>query len=159
VRIGLWVLSSLVAFPVAWACSTCVRDIADPAEYDKEAWDTSATVFVARVTKAEARDIGDSSVEVTYTIEPEEVFRGEPAIVKRVFSVRTVNGWLAEMARVDCGYISVAPGDRLLIFAMADGVVSLGPCSASQVIEGKGVTKPERIAGSLKRLRRWRAGS
>jgi hypothetical protein len=142
--------------PVAWACSACVRDIANPADYDRRSWDTSSIVFVARVTKAEARDVGNSTVEITYSIEPEEVFKGEPSAVKRVYSQRTVNGWEAGFRLSDCGYVSVAPGDRLLIFATSDSEVMLGLCSASQVIEGVGVTKPERIAGSLKRLRRWR---
>jgi len=156
-RIGLLCLASLgVVVPVAWACSACVRDISDPADYDKRSWDGSSTVFVARVTKAEARDIGNSSVEITYSIEPEEVFKGEPSAVKRVYSQRTVNGWEAGLRVTDCGYMSVAPGDRLLIFATSGSEVMLGLCSSSQVIEGVGVTKPERVAGSLKRLKRWR---
>jgi hypothetical protein len=156
-RMGLLGLASLiVVVPVAWACSACDRDIADPADYDKRSWDGSSTVFVARVTKAEARDVGNLSVEITYSIEPEEVFKGEPSAVKRVYSQRTVNGWEASLRFVDCGHVSVTPGDRLLIFAASDGEVMLGLCSASQVIEGVGATKPVRIAGSLKRLRRWR---
>ena len=155
-RMGLLGLSSLVVIPIAWACSTCARDIADPAEYDKRSWDAASTVFVARVTKAEAHDVGGSSVEITYTVEPEEVFKGQPSAVKRVYSQRTVNGWQASMRIIDCGYVSVAPGDRLLIFATTDAEVMLGECSQSQLIEGKGVARPERIAGSLKRLRSWR---
>jgi len=77
--------------------------------------------------------------------------------VTRVYSRRTVNAWKADLRIMDCGYVSVAPGDRLLIFATSDNSeVMLGLCSASQVIEGASVADPERIAGSLKRLSRWR---
>jgi hypothetical protein len=156
-RLGLLGLASLVVIvPVAWACSACGRDVIDPAEYDKQAWDGSSVVYVGRVTRAEARDRGNSSFEITYSVEPEEVFKGQPSSVKRVYSERPVNGWQSRMQIVDGGSVSVAPGDRLLIFGTPEGEALLGLCSASQVIEGRGVSQPERIAGSLKRLRSWR---
>lgn len=156
-RWGLLGSASLVVIvPVAWACSACGRDIIDPAEYDKQAWYGASVVYVGRVTQAQARDRGNSSFEITYSVEPEEVFKGQPSSVKHVYSERTVNGWQSGIKVVDCGSVSVAPGDRLLIFATPAGEALLGLCSASQVIEGLGVSKPERIAGSLKRLRSWR---
>jgi hypothetical protein len=49
-----------------------------------------------------------------------------------------------------------ATWDRLLIFATSGDEVMLGQCSQSQLIEGNGIAKPERMAGTLKRVRSWR---
>lgn len=156
-RTGLLLgLSALMALPVAWACGACLRDIADPAEYDKQTWDAAPAVFIARVTKAEASNVGGTSVEVTYTVESEEVLKGDPSTVKRVFTRRTVDRWDAGLKTIDCGYTSIAPGDRLLIFGTPEGDAVLSSCTASQVIEGKDLAHPERIAATLKRLRSWR---
>lgn len=151
-----WIaIVGILAVPVAWACSACLKDIQSPEEFDRRVWEQAAHVFVGLVLKAELQYQANTESEVIYEVRPEEVFKGDPAAVKRVFSQRHIDSWDSELKTISCGYISVAPGDRLLVVAGPDGRAALGHCSGSRVIEGAEAPADHEVKATLNRFRRW----
>jgi hypothetical protein len=147
------VVLALIA-PVAWACSACIRDI-DPEEFDRRSWEAAPAVFIGRVTKAEEHLVGEENSEIVYDVLPEEVLKGRPEDVKRIFSRRPVNAWNSNLQMITCGSIAIAPGDRLLVVADSSSIAVLGGCTSSRVVEGRDAAPPAQVDATLKRLRKW----
>jgi hypothetical protein len=158
-HVGL-ALSLLAAMlPVlGWACSSCLKQTMDPLQFDERAWRQSSTVFVALVTHAELVRLPGRSAEIQYRWETEEVFKGDPARVRRVFSARSIAAWQSGLEEGGCASVSISPGDRLLIFdTPPDEFVVIGACSASRVIEGVSAGATTDVRATLERLKRWAA--
>jgi hypothetical protein len=128
----------------------------DPQQFDERAWRQSRTVFVALVTDAELVRLPGRSAEIQYRWETEEVFKGDPARVRRVFSGRSISAWQNAIEEVSCASVSISPGDRLLIFdTPPDNFVVVGACSASRVIEGVSAGPSADVRATLERIKRW----
>jgi len=145
----------VVGAPLAWACSACVKDIMSKEDFDRRSWESASDVFVGFVESAHMQRREHAPAEISYELRAEETFKGDPDQVKRVYSSRMVREW-GEPEYFACGDVSVAAGDRVLVFADSEGNASLGRCSATRVIEGVDASSRDDVQATLARLREWR---
>lgn len=139
---------------IALACGACIKSIMSAAEYDERSWQSSEHVFLGLVTSAELVSRAGAGPEIVYKVKPEEIFKGNPASITKVYSTRIINGWNVALEEVGCGSITIGVGDRVLLFSRPDNTAYLGFCSASRVIEGVGADAG--VDATLGRLRQWR---
>lgn len=135
----------------AIACSACIKDIFSPEEFDRRSWDSSEHVFVGLVVRTEL--VRDTN-EIRYTIDPEEIFKGDPSLVSQVSGRRNIDEWNG-LQTVSCGDLIVSAGDRVLVFASAEGRANLGICSASRRVERSSSPLSRQVESTLARLRDW----
>lgn len=140
---------------IALACSACIKSIMSAAQYDEQSWQSSEHVFLGLVTSAELVLRAGAGPEIVYKVEPEEVFKGSPASITKVYSTRIINGWNVALEEVGCGSITIGAGDRVLLFSRPDSTAFIGTCSASRVIEG--VDADAGVDATLGRLRQWQS--
>src|SRR5262245_5739027 len=82
----------VLAAPMAWACSHCLKDIVSLAEFDRLAWESSDRVFVGIVTAAASSRLDEVTLEIDYRLDVEEVFKGVgDAFDGRIFTRRSVS--------------------------------------------------------------------
>jgi hypothetical protein len=151
VKKTLGIVAAYLLSSAAIACSACLRDILSPEEFDRRGWDSSAHVFVGLVVRSE---LVRGENEILYAVDPEEVFKGDPTAVNRISSRRHIDEW-GGLQAVSCGDAVVSAGDRVLIFASADGRSNLGRCSESRVIERASGPISRDDLSTLERLRDW----
>lgn len=147
----------VMAVPTAWACGVCIRSIMSPSEFDQRSWDSNQNVYVGVVSKAELSYPTDSMPVVRYTLQVDEVFKGNPDNSGPIQSKRTVRPWDSEVEEWVCGVAEVFVGDRLVVFSNPNESVHVGSCSATRVIETMNVTISSESRDTLERLRGWRS--
>lgn len=152
---ALMLSGSLVGMSASVACSHCAKDIMSEEESDAHGWQSSRHVFVATVV---ATRLDETKSRIDYDLRAEEVFKGNPALVT-LSSSREVPAWSADrrMVVLSCGYASIAAGDRLVVFADDAGIVNIGRCSWTRVIEGTDAPQDPVVERLLNRLRKWSA--
>jgi hypothetical protein len=146
---------SLLA-PIAWACGACVKDILSLHEFDQTSWDHYQNVYVGLVTRAELAPSDDATRQITYSLVPEEIFKGDPNATEDVHSRRVVDSWDSEVRRVACGDEEIFIGDRLLVFSNPGEAAYVGRCSASRVVERMNTRISPETRETLERMREWR---
>lgn len=148
------VLAAVVGYLLcsgALACSHCIKDILSEVEFDRRGWDYSEHVFVGLVTLSE---LVPGTSEIRYAVEPEEILKGNPDAVARIYSSRLIREWNG-LKVIACGDLIVSVGDRVIVFASSEGEASLGLCSSSRVIEGAAAPIAAEVERTLDRLRQW----
>lgn len=152
------IIFCLMAPIAAFACGVCIKDTASEAEFDRWAWEGSADVFVVLVTGSELGPMLEStnSREVTYSIELEELIRGEYRPSLRVTSMKKVGPWTREYMEIGCGpELIISAGDRLLIFTNGTSEVYISRCEFSKLVQPYSSMDDNESIRSIDRLRRW----
>jgi hypothetical protein len=152
----VWTLIFVLAGPVVWACSACVKDILSAEEFDRSSWDHFENVYVGLVTRAELSFPDHTMPRITYSVVTEEIFKGDPDTTGDIRSQRIVNRWNSRIEVIACGDVEVFVGDRLLIFSNPGESVYIGRCSASRIVDRMNSTVRRESADTLQRLRTWR---
>ena len=151
------VMGFLVATPIAWACSHCIKDILSPAEFDRRAWEASNLVFVGVVVATTSSRLDEFSLEIDYRLDVEEVLKGTAdGFDQRIYTRRSVPEWQIGVAEITCGETLVNTGDRLLVFSDSERAIQVGRCSSTRVIEGQAAPSRAEVQETLARARRWR---
>jgi len=135
----------------AIACSDCGKKLMSEEEFDRRGWDYAEHVFVGLVTRSE---LVPKTSEIRYAVEPDEILKGNPDTVERIYSHRLISEWNG-LEMWACGDLIVSVGDRIIVFANSDGQASLGLCSSSRVIEGVAAPVAAEVERTLQRLRQW----
>lgn len=148
----IWALLISISSEVALACSACIKDILEPEEFDRRAWENSDHIFIGRVRSTELVRLPDGQVEVLYSLKVIETFKGDPEKVSKVLSTGAT---LPDPNAIKCGTLSIDRGDRLLIFSNPTNEAILGLCSPSRVIRGESEVSREERRNTLRRLRSW----
>jgi hypothetical protein len=151
--------TAIVAFgmmvSVAIACSNCIKAVMTDYEFDRTAWEQSKHVFIATVVASRLIGPNQGRNDIEYTLKANEVLKGDAKAVTRIYGSKELQDWNSEIGAVSCGETPVVVGDRVLVFSGSGGRVSVGPCSASRVVEGASVANSEAVRGTIQRLRVW----
>jgi len=101
----------------SWAMGACRSDVLGQEAFDRQSWESTQHVYIGLVTEAELSSDEDRMSEVTFTLEAEKVFKGNPRRAGRIYTQRPVIPLESEVTEVVFGVPEIMVGDRLIIFS------------------------------------------
>lgn len=129
-------LGMLALLPPVVADAVCISEPLEPALHSAD------TIYVGTVVRSElvpeltllrgARNSRERRAEISHTMEPEIVFKGDPSTVPAVLSVGQYNDPKSTVRMKIAEIPVLMPGDTLLVVGKSGELTRLGLCTATR---------------------------